>query len=310
MAAESGRCDMLCSGEITIDEICEADSLDSPNASVKLRSMKRYEGGRGANVAVFAKASGANISLIGALGSDQEGKAYKARLESIGIDLSGAFIASRARTSRCFIFNHGGASRIFFYGGAMLEEPSEYTSHIRNEIARRKHSAIFATSPSQEINIISLEEGKGLKFYAPSSNLHSHSKESIEECMRLADVVFLNDDESEYVEAIFGSKLSKLAEDFGVTTLVSTHGARGSTIIMGNERIEVPAFTPRRILDTTGAGDAYAGVFAARYLRNRDATAAAKAASACASFVVEELGAQGNIPSWEQVEARMHEREE
>jgi len=89
-----------------------------------------------------------------------------------------------------------------------------------------------------------------------------------------------------------------------VDLLINTIGSKGSVIYTREGRIDVPAVKPRRILDTTGAGDAFrAGFFSGLY-RGAGLRESAIIGAAVSSFVIEEKGSLTNMPSWAQVEER------
>ncbi len=299
--------EILCCGEITIDEICDAEKSGAHSVSTKLSSRNLFYGGRGANFSVFASLFGAKVGLLGAAGGESEGRAYVSYLKGRGVDISGVFEKCQ-RNSKCFIFNESDAARVFFYGGALLENGKDYINHVKNEIMRRKHDAIYCTSPSQEMNSECLSASSAeVKCYAPSSNIYTHTKKSIEACLTHTDILFLNEKESGFMESLFSSSMKEIAEVFRIGIVAVTMGGQGSRIIENGDVKVIPPSRPERVLDTTGAGDAYAGSFVANYLRTKNIEASARIASAAASFVVEERGCQTNIPTQERIFRRMEE---
>src|SRR5699024_3884891 len=95
-----------------------------------------------------------------------------------------------------------------------------------------------------------------------------------------------------------------------VPVLIVTLGSVGALVVTGNERRQVPAFDVTAV-DTTGAGDTFCGVLAARLAASRPADGgvpaieavadAAGAASAAAALAVGTAGAPDPVPTAEAV---------
>jgi sugar/nucleoside kinase (ribokinase family) len=86
--------------------------------------------------------------------------------------------------------------------------------------------------------------------------------------------------------------------------VVVTSGEKGAEVITADGRAEIVAVEPPKTVDTTGAGDAFTGGFLAGLLQGRDAETCGRIGSVVASFALEKLGCQTNLPDWSQLEAR------
>ena len=76
----------------------------------------------------------------------------------------------------------------------------------------------------------------------------------------------------------------------GVAVAVATMGERGAAVLHGGRRITVPAYRVPRVVDATGAGDAFLGAFLSEYAKGEDVEWCGAVASAAASFVAEGRG--------------------
>lgn len=298
--------DILCCGELTIDEISTTEKITDDHKSAILKSTGQYYGGRGGNFSVYSSLFDVRVGLVSAISHDPESLEYKKHLASKNIDISNLFENAKAHTSKCFIFSEGEKNRIFFYGGALQEERKNYLNHVKNAVNRIGHNIIYCTSPDQEINTTALINSKAeTKIYGPSNSLYTHSKESIVECLSNTDMLFLNQHESEFIEEQLKMRPKDIAKEFGIKLLIKTLGGAGSQLISEQETIHIPPFKSEKVLDTTGAGDAFAGAFIANYLKTKDLVYSGKVASAVASFVIEEMGCQTNIPTLEKIMQRI-----
>ncbi len=82
----------------------------------------------------------------------------------------------------------------------------------------------------------------------------------------------------------------KAIHDYGVETVIVTLGAKGSLLSVENNVYDIPACKPEKIVDPTGAGDAFIGGFLAEYVNGENHLRCACVGSAVASFVVEVPG--------------------
>ncbi len=102
---------------------------------------------------------------------------------------------------------------------------------------------------------------------------HVH-EEAIHACLRLADILKLNADELKAVGSRRGGPLTAeqavawLMRNYGIDTVALTLGSQGSRVFTGQEDFTAPPAAVAGIVDTVGAGDAYAAVLAAGILRS------------------------------------------
>jgi ribokinase len=88
-----------------------------------------------------------------------------------------------------------------------------------------------------------------------------------------------------------------LCRRFGVPTVIVTLGSRGCIISETARHVMLPAYDGIRVVDTTGAGDAFCGGFAAGFVRHDgDVLEAARLGTAVAALSVTKPGAAGAMP--------------
>lgn len=101
--------------------------------------------------------------------------------------------------------------------------------------------------------------------------------------------------------------LSRTMSNQGPAEVIITRGSVGASIFQRetNELIEVPAFPPRQLIDTTGAGDTFIGAYTAERLRTDDPPAAGRFAAMAASMKLAYVGPLRE--TWQQIEDRLKE---
>jgi fructokinase len=126
----------------------------------------------------------------------------------------------------------------------------------------------------------------------------------IRECINTADVLKLNIDELHLVNNIILKKKfdrdetsKRLLEEFHLDVLCVTHGDQGADIFRGNEHNHFIAKIDN-VIDTVGAGDAYAAILCIGYLKNWDIYKINKVASDFAGEIVKINGALPSNPEF------------
>lgn len=300
--------DILCLAELAIDDIGDTDKINDNPSSVIIKRLRRFYGGMGGNFCASASVFNPDLSIIAYLGKDPEGIEYKKHLEEKEIDISHLLQNEWSSHARCFIANENEKTRIFFYPGALMEHPTKYLAYAKSLINNISAKALFCASMNIDLNIFYLKNSKcKLKAFAPAHNTSLISKGDFEIALENTNILFLNSLESQILEKLLGLNLFEIAKKFNIDILIRTLGRDGSEIIVdGRSTMVLPCKADREV-DRTGAGDAFAGTFVANYIKTKDSIYSAKIASALASFVVEELGCQTNIPTLELLKARVKE---
>src|SRR2546428_766503 len=160
-------------------------------------------------------------------------------------------------------------------------------------------SGIWGGRPEYYLRIAKLASAlrKTITF-DPSQEIHYvYTPRLFRELLRRSTYFFGN--EAEIVRA---RRLARVTSTEGLLqaaeVVVVTLGSRGSVIYSRDGRIRIPRVRPRKVVDVTGAGDAYRAGFYAGLSRGLDLRRCGILPSAVASFFVERKGSQSNLPTW------------
>jgi len=136
--------------------------------------------------------------------------------------------------------------------------------------------------------------------------LHVCDKDEFRQIAELVDFLKPNEHESETITRERDPfRAIHEMRDMSRAVPIVTLAERGSILIKDSRLYRIPPF-PTKAIDSTGAGDVYAGAFVANFLNQRDVVEAAMFASAAASIMVEQVGPEFKI-SAEAVELRKKE---
>ena len=135
-----------------------------------------------------------------------------------------------------------------------------------------------------------------LKVFDINLRQHYYSREVLEESLKLADILKINDEEIRIVADMFDlgaddtTACRVLIDRYALRLVILTTGANGSEVITAEERIPQPA-GKAVVVDTVGAGDSFTAAFVVAYLRGDSLADAQRLASETASYVCSRKGA-------------------
>ena len=228
-----------------------ADQLHILNVCFLTPEMRREYGGTAGNIAYNLKLLGEDPLVMATVGDDIQ--PYRARFEGLGIATRLFKAVPGQFTAQAFITTDLDDNQITaFHPGAMNH------SHL-NRVTRDLGAALAIVSPDGKEGMLQHARecaAAGVSFmFDPGQGLPMFSRPELDEFLRLADFVAVNDYEGKMLEEKTGRKLDVLARE--VKALVCTLGAKGSVILAGGERHEIPSVEADAVVDPTGCGDAY-----------------------------------------------------
>ena len=144
---------------------------------------------------------------------------------------------------------------------------------------------------------------EGIDFmFDPGQGLPMFSPQELDEFVKLADYVAVNDYEGKLLEERTSRSLELLARE--VKALVYTMGAKGSVIFAGGQRHEIPCVEAQAVVDPTGCGDAYRAGLLYGISHGWDWPSTGKLGALLGAIKIAERGAQNHAPSRDEIEAR------
>jgi ribokinase len=273
--------DVCVVGSANLDLVAAVDRLPRPGETVMGTDYAEHPGGKGLNQAVAAaRAGGARVAFVGALGEDAAGQMLAGVLAGEGIDASGV---RRVRTpsGRALIGVDGRSENsIIVVPGANAEVTVEALPHC----------SVLLVQLEVPLGTVAAALTAGRQVGATTVLNPAPATELDAPLLAACDVVVPNEHEA----ALLGGpdRLRQL----GARAVVVTRGADGVAVYSAAETFEVPAFTVDAI-DTTGAGDTFCGVLAARLAAGDDLRPAVRYAAAAAAICTTRRGAVPSIPT-------------
>lgn len=299
---------ILVFGSLNADFFLSVRTFPAPGETVLTPGALVKAGGKGANQAAAAAKAGGLVKMVGAVGTDEVAKVPVTALRALGVDCSGMQVSELATGMAMIMVDERGENSIVVASGANTAVSAQAVA----QTALNEDTILvmqMEVPPAENFKLLCRAKAAGVRTVlnvAPARPIP-------EADLKLADYLILNEIEADAVyNSLFEKtflgveeKAAAIAEKTGGVCLI-TLGADG---VVGAERgkmFKVSAL-PVKPVDTTGAGDAFVGIFAAMLDNGLDTRQAARYAAAGAGLACLKIGAQEALPTLKEIEARVEE---
>jgi len=292
-------------------EFVRQDKPDGPEC------YKQGFGGDTSNTAIAAARQGCSTGYISAVGDDPFGQALLELWHRENVDTSRVELNKTAPTGIYFVDPDPQQRNFTYYrsgSAASLITPdsldSDYIAGARILHISGISLAISKTARDSVKEAMSIARTNGVKI-SLDTNLRlklwslEEAQFHIDDAMKSVDIALPSyDDATELTGLADRDAIIDYYLDLGPSIVALKLGSEGCRLAFDGERFDVPA-VPADAVDSTGAGDTFAGAFLARYIKSGDPLYAARHACAAASIAVSGFGAVDPIPDEKATIARL-----
>ena len=286
-------------GSINADHILNLEHFPTPGETVTGQEYQVAFGGKGANQAVAAGRSGADIAFIACVGDDDTGNRVCKQLASDKIDTSPISTIKDASTGVALIFVNGaGENVIGIHAGANGALTPSLVAEQNQKIAEASALLMQLESPLESVlaaaKIAHQNQTKVVLNPAPACALS-------DELLGLVDMITPNETEAEKLTGVRvendddAAKASQALHAKGIETVIITLGSRGVWLSENGKGQRVPGFKVKAV-DTIAAGDTFNGALVTALLEDKPMNEAIRFAHAAAAIAVTRKGAQPSVP--------------
>lgn len=285
-------------GNIKNELMVKNGEVQRVNLMFTAKEKQRYFGGTGGNIAYGIGMLGGDVYLHGVVGDDflQD---YKSHLSENNVKLRVKVVNDKFTSTFYGISDEE-------YQQIGIFQPNVYYDFINNIKLSETLStqdfnnieyAIFSpgTGTSTRNHILELRKELGSKvkiIFDPSQVLSIlFDKETIRECLSLADIFIGNETEISQLNSIFGYSIRDVLE-IGVQNVIETKGAEGSIVYSKDGDRKIGSVKPQRIVETTGAGDAFRAGLLYGLSKGKDIYESCSIGAQMGAKCVEEYGGQ------------------
>jgi len=298
-------------GAVNVDLVVIAPTLPAPGETVVGGGLQTFGGGKGANAAVAAARAGAQVRLIAAVGDDDHGRAALAELKADGVDVEAVAVLRGESTGVALIVvDERGENQIAVGAGANAAIDADHVRRRVRDAAATAGCVLVSTEISTAAVTAAVEEAVAASV--PCVLNPAPALPVVADVLGLGVVLTPNETELVDILTLLGrsstgdaaTDAAELASTSGRPVVV-TRGADGVLVVdpqLGSKQVAAPHVAVR---DTTGAGDTFNGVLAARIAAGDSLMAAVPIAVTAAALSVTEVGARGGMPTAEAIAAAM-----
>ncbi|HWI45978.1 MAG TPA: ribokinase [Rubrobacter sp.] len=298
--------DVFVVGSINQDFVLIVERRPAPGETVTDARLATHNGGKGANQAAAAALLGASVAFLGRVGDDGFGGPLVRSLADKGVDTTLVQEVPGSSTGAAFItVTPDGENAITVAPGANRCLTAEDVDDASGSIGEARVLVVQMEVPSEVVlRAVEVAAGSGTRalvnlappFEVPRTLLEKLDPLVINE----HEAAFLLGERVEGVDEALDAAPRLLS--LGPRSLVVTLGEDGA-VFSGGESAQHLTAPKVKVVDTTGAGDAFVGALAVRLATDAPLEDAVGYAVRAGAAAVTEAGAQGALPTPETVEA-------
>lgn len=287
---------VLVIGSVNMDLVTKTSEVPKIGETLMGESFFTIPGGKGANQAVAAARLGAEVTFIGCVGNDTFGRQLTEELSKEGIHTSYVKTVTHTTTGTASITLSNGDNSIIVVPGANFAVSPEYVQSFEHVIAETDILLLQLEIPLESV----LEAVKIAKKYRVKVILNPAPIQPLPKDL-LEQVDYLTPNEHEHDLLLSLPELTTQELKAIKGKCIVTKGSKGVALMQDGVAKVIPSLKVE-VVDTTGAGDSFNGALALSINEGMSLEAACTFSNAVGALSVTKLGAQGGMPSREEVE--------
>jgi adenosine kinase len=261
------------------------DRIHSLSLSFLVDKLNKQFGGTAGNIAYSLKLLGVNPALLSVAGNDFA--PYNKFLLQKHVSTANVAVRRDVPTSSYFVITDKSHNQIgsFFVGATGYAKDLPLTKIM----TKSDLVVISPTDPKAMVKYVDECQKAGVSYlYDPAFQIATFSAEELKKGIGGAKMLIGND----YEIALIAEKTGLSHEELimMVPIVITTLGAKGSIIETRNDSIGIKPVKQVKVVDPTGAGDAYRSGFLAGYVRGYDLLTCGQMGSVAAAYTVELYG--------------------
>ncbi len=288
---------ILVSGSLAYDRIMDfpgrfsdyilPDKIHMLNVCFNVNGLVEKYGGTAGNIAYTLKLLEETPFIIATIGKDYHN--YFNWLSKNNISSDGIKIIKDEFTAGAYITTDIADNQITGFNPGAMKYRSEYNINSNNS---NNHLAIIAPGNIEDmIDYAKQCRNSGIPFICdPGQSLSKWDSESIKEWLNGSQILITNDYELEIIIKMTG--LGKMDLLNLTSVIITTYGEKGSHIITRDTEIDIPPAKVEKVIDPTGAGDAYRAGLIKGIVSGKNIETSAKMGAVASIFAIEKYGTQ------------------
>ncbi|EKD62107.1 MAG: hypothetical protein ACD_52C00301G0002 [uncultured bacterium] len=273
------------------------DKLHVLSVSFLADNLAKNYGGTAGNIAYTLGLFGNEVSVVGSLGKDAPD--YLQHLQKAGVATDQVRVDSQDYTANFFVITDRSDCQIAgFYPGAMRQDTTFRLPEVTDFLV------ISPTMPQAMDRYVRLAHKRAIRYlYAPTQQIPRLTKDQLLRGIKGTEILIGND----YELALIQKKADKTKAQLRkmVKVLIVTLGEKGSQVYLNGKKHRIPIAKPRKLVDPTGAGDAFIAGFLTGYLSGKSVRVAGQMGSLAGTYALEQYGTQNHHYSLRSFQERL-----
>lgn len=293
-------------GNINQDFVMRAERMPRPGETILGDDLRFVAGGKGANQSVTAARLGAQVTLIGCVGRDAFGPTLLDNLRREGVDPQHVGLHDEIATGAAFIaLAPDGQNSILSVGGANMAVTPDHVEAAGPAIAQADICLVQFAVPIESVERFIAIAGA---HQVPVLLDPTPAMDRLPANWHQASILTPNETETEYVigyvcpDRATAVQAAQEIHARGVRIAVVKQGADGC-LVCDDDGCRLVGGYPVEVVDTTGAGDAFAAGLGVALAEGLPVNQALAFANACGALACTRFGAQTSLPHRAEVEA-------
>lgn len=287
--------DVIGLGALNYDKLYVVERMAKAGEEVGIKEVRESPGGSAANTIVGLARVGAKAGFIGVVGTDEEGGIILRDLARENVDVNGIKVMDGRSGIAIGLVDDRGERALYIHPGVNDEFDMSDVDVDYVDRAKFLHMSSFVDRRQLEMQASLVERIKTKVSFNPGMLCFKFSLKDLQPIIEKSDVIFLNDDEMDALTSCDYESGSKALLELGTKIVATTLGKKGCYVADG-KGARLMASCKTKVVDTTGAGDAFAAGFLYALLGEKSIYECGKLGNFFAARCISEYGARKGLP--------------
>jgi len=294
--------DVVCFGALNMDKLYRVNRIAREEEESVITGFKESPGGSAANTAVGLVRLGIKTGYIGKVSNDREGKLLLDNFKTEGVDTRGVMVSKEGRSGVVIGFVDEKGERALYVNPSVndsIEFKEIDLEYVRS--AKILHLTSLGEKPFKAQKTL-VKTLSNIKVSLDPGELYARKGlATLKPIIKRSFVVLLNENEIKLLTGKNYKEGSKTLVNEGIGIVAAKLGKRGCYVTDGKEAHLVEPYKVK-VVDTTGAGDAFCAGFLYGLIKNKDLHECGRLGNFVASRCIREAGAREGLPKLSDLE--------